>query len=265
MALESAATVHEQTDDDLSTAVGSGPTRRPYSAPLVVGVTGHRDLVPDEVPAIRARVRDFLRDLHSQYPSRDLALLTPLAEGADRLVAEEALELGLPVTVVLPMPRALYFQDFRTPESRSEFDRLCAAATDLFELPLTEGNTPDSVEGHGPNRARQYAQGGVFLSAHCHILLALWDGKESTEIGGTAQVVRFHQDDVMPGYAPRSAASRLTLADDESDLVYHVVCSRARPGGSPAPGLQPLECAWYTRDDVRRNLFWLAADTCLQL
>jgi hypothetical protein len=248
VAPESAATVHEQTDGGLSAAVGSGPTRRPYSAPLVVGVTGHRDLVPDEVPAIRGRVRDFLRDLNSQYPNRDLAVLTPLAEGADRLVAEEALALGLPITVVLPMPRALYFEDFRTPESRSEFDRLCAAATDLFELPLTPGNTRGSVEGHGPNRARQYAQGGVFLSAHCHILLALWDGKESTEIGGTAQVVRFHQDDVMPGYAPRSAASRLTLADDESDLVYHVVCSRARPGGSPAPGLQPLECAWYTRD-----------------
>lgn len=250
MALESASIVLKQAVDETPAVGGSGPTRRRYSAPLVVGVTGHRDLVPAEVPGIRARVREFLTHLNGEYPDRDLVVLTPLAEGADRLVAEEALALGLPVTVALPMPRALYAQDFATAESRSHFDRLCAAATDLFELPLTAGNTPGSVEGHGPNRARQYAQLGVFLSAHCHVLLALWDGRESTEIGGTAQVVRFHQDDVMPGYAPRSAASRLTLVDDESDLVFHVVCSRDRPGHTPAPGLEPLDCAWYTRDDA---------------
>jgi len=243
-------TVSRQADDERPAAGGSGPTRRRYSAPLVVGVTGHRDLLPAEVAGIRGRVREFLMHLHGEYPDRDLVVLTPLAEGADRLVAEESLALGLPVTVALPMSRALYAEDFRTAESRRQFDRLCAAATDLFELPLTAGNTPGFVDGHGPNRARQYAQLGVFLSAHCHILLALWDGRESSEIGGTAQVVRFHQDDVMPGFAPRSAASRLTLADDESDLVYHIVCSRDRPGHTPAPGLEPLDCAWYTRDDT---------------
>ena len=243
-------TVSRQADDQRPAASGSGPTRRRYSAPLVVGVTGHRDLVPAEVAGIRGRVREFLTHLHGEYPDRDLVVLTPLAEGADRLVAQEALALGLPVTVALPMSRALYAEDFTTAESRRQFDRLCAAATDLFELPLTAGNTPGFVDGHGPNRARQYAQLGVFLSAHCHILLALWDGRESSEIGGTAQVVRFHQDDVMPGFAPRSAASRLTLADDESDLVYHIVCSRDRPGHTPAPGLEPLDCAWFTRDDT---------------
>lgn len=250
MATQSVATVLRQAGDERPAADGSGPTRRRYSAPLVVGVTGHRDLVLAEVPGIRGRVREFLLHLHGQYPDRDLVVLSPLAEGADRLVAEEALALGLPVTAVLPMPRALYVEDFVTAESRDKFAGLCAAATDLLELPLTAGNTPGFVDGHGPNRARQYAQLGVFLSAHCHVLLALWDGRESTEIGGTAQVVRFHQDDVMPGFAPRAVASRLTLADDESDLVYHVVCSRNRPDGTPAPGLEPLDCAWYTRDDA---------------
>jgi hypothetical protein len=233
---------------DVPAASGSGPSRRLYSAPLVIGVTGHRDLVPAEVPRLRARVREFLLELRRQYPQRDLAVMSPLAEGADRLAAEEALALGLPLTVLLPMPRPLYAQDFRSAASRDEFERLCAAATDVFELPITPGNTPETIADPGPNRSRQYAQGGVFLSAHCHVLLALWDGKPSTEIGGTAQVVRFHQDDVMPGYAPRTTASRLSLVEDESDLVYHVVCSRDRPGGGPASGLTAGHCAWYTRD-----------------
>jgi hypothetical protein len=81
------------------------------------------------------------------------------------------------------------------------------------------------------------------------VLLALWDGKSSDQLGGTSQVVRFHHDDVMPGYTPRATASRLTLADDESDLVYHIVCSRDRPDGAPAPGLVPLEAFWFTTDE----------------
>jgi uridine phosphorylase len=36
-------------------------------------------------------------------------------------------------------------------------------------------------------------------------------------------------------------------------------------GGDDLSGAEWDERAWYTRDDVRRNLFWLAADTCLQL
>jgi hypothetical protein len=148
------------------------------------------------------------------------------------------------------MPRECYVEDFVDPEARRAFERLCAAATDLFELPITPGNTITSIQGAGPNRARQYAQLGVFLSAHCHILLALWDGKHSDDLGGTAQVVRFHQDDLMPGYTPRATASRLTLTDDESDLVYHIVCSRQRANGTPEPGLAPLEAWWYTRDET---------------
>ena len=62
----------------------------------------HRDLVPAEIPAIRERVRTFFSTLRARYPGRDLTLMTPLAEGADRLVAEEALALGL---LALQRPR----------------------------------------------------------------------------------------------------------------------------------------------------------------
>jgi hypothetical protein len=147
------------------------------------------------------------------------------------------------------MPRDLYVRDFATAQSRAHFDQLCAAAVDVFELPLTPGNTEASVADPGKNRSRQYAQAGVFLCAHCHVLLALWDGKDSDQLGGTSQVVRFHHEDNMPGYTPRATASRLTLTDDESDLVYHVVCSRNRPDGAPAAGLAPLDATWFTTDE----------------
>ena len=230
----------------------AGPDRRTgarsYAVPFIVAVTGHRDLVPDEIPIIRSRVRDCLFSLRYEYPSRIIVVMSSLADGADRLVAEEALKLGMPLSVVLPMARALYEEDF-TAESSREFAKLCDAASEIFELPLLPGSTPRSIVEPGPGRTRQYAQLGVFLSAHCHVLLALWDGKSSDLLGGTSATIQFHHHDVMPGYTPRVTSSKLNLTEDESDLVYHIVCSRDRPDGDPAPGLKPFDTAWFTTDE----------------
>ncbi len=219
-----------------------------FAMPLVVAVTGHRDLVASEVPEIRLRVKTLLSDLAKRFPSRRLTVMSALAEGADQLVAEVALELGADLTVTLPMPRALYLQDFETAEARDRFAALCDRARTVFELPLAEGNSVEDVSKPGQARNREYAQVGVFLCAHCHILLAIWDGKTGTELGGTGQVVKFHHDDIMPGYANRSVATQQMLVDDESDLVYHIVCSRDREHGEPAPGLTPLDAFWFTKD-----------------
>jgi hypothetical protein len=223
----------------------------PHELPLVIGVTGHRDLVPTETDRIRVRVRSLLIDLDRRYPERRLRVMSALAEGADRIVAEVAVQLGIQLVVPLPMPKATYAEDFDKPESLEEFESLIARASDVFELPLARGGAAAQSASSQHEHGRQYAQLGVFLCAHCHILLALWDGKPGTELGGTGQVVKFHHDDIMPGYTAKSVASQQMLVDDESDLVYHIVCSRDRENGAPANGLKPGDCWWFTKD--RKN------------
>lgn len=223
--------------------------RQRIAIPLVVAVTGHRDLMAEEVPGIRRRVRAFLEQLRHDHPTRRLRVMSPLAEGADRLVADEALRIGAEIIVPLPMPREIYETDFETQESRDEFSRLADNAVEVLELPLAKKNSLEDIREHGPARDLQYAQLGVFLCAHCHILLALWDGKYTNDLGGTGQVVRFHHDDIMPGFTERSTASQQMLVDDESDLVYHIVCSRDREDGEPYPGFEPLEYWWFTKDE----------------
>jgi len=78
------------SQDSTPTIVG-GQTG--YAVPLIVAVTGHRDLVPDEEPRIRAHVHEFLNRLLTDYPERGVTVMSSLAEGADQLVAEVALEL----------------------------------------------------------------------------------------------------------------------------------------------------------------------------
>ncbi len=217
--------------------------------PLVVAVTGHRDLVDREVPEIRRTVRDFLEAFAREFPDLPITVMSGLAAGADLLVAEEALKLGCPVVGVLPMPQDLYEEDFAAGSERDRFRLVCSQVTELIALPLTPGATRELIREPGNNRDRQYAQLGVFLSAHCHVLLALWDGKPLEDLGGTAQVVQFHQYDLMPGYTPRAAANQQILTDDASDLVYHIVCSRARDNGAPRGDLEPLETVWLTTDE----------------
>ena len=223
--------------------------RNRIAIPLVVAVTGHRDLVAEEVPGIREKVRGFLETLRNDNPTRRLRVMSPLAEGADRLVAEEALALGAELIVPLPMPRDAYVKDFASEASRVEFDQLCDSAMEILELPLAQKNRAEDIVEYGDARNLQYAQLGVFLCAHCHILLALWDGKYMDDLGGTGQVVRFHHDDIMPGFTERSTASQQMLVDDESDLVYHIVCSRDRENGEPHADFTPLETSWFTKDE----------------
>ena len=89
--------------------------------PLVVAVTGHRDLLPAELPAIRGRVRALILELRDAYPDRAITLMSALAEGADRLAAEEALDIGIPLVAVLPMPREYYEQAFLKTKLQSQY------------------------------------------------------------------------------------------------------------------------------------------------
>jgi len=219
----------------------------PERISLVIGVTGHRDLVASETARIKECVRAFFLELKQSYPELPLLVMTPLAEGADRIAAEVAHELGIPTMLLLPMPRELYQSDFEGP-SLTEFDALMALG-DVVELPLLEGVTREAVGQPGRARDLQYAHLGAYLAAHSHILLAIWDGKPSQAPGGTGHVVEFHQHDVIDLLAAGQHRSPIDFSEDESDLVYHVVCSR-REDGPPAAPLLPGEVYWDTRDEA---------------
>lgn len=209
---------------------------------LTIGVTGHRDLVTDEIPALKEKVREFFLQLENSFPGLDLQLVNPLAEGSDRLVADVAQELGIELIVPLPMPQDEYERDFTSPESVDNFRQLLKGARviRLRSLPDSAGFM-DSAE----DRDRQYAQLGIFISNHSQVLLALWDGKSSTAPGGTASVVNYHLTAVMPGFAVDEESPNL-LADNENDLAYHICCSRDHPEGEPKEGLKPLQTEWIT-------------------
>jgi hypothetical protein len=216
---------------------------------LTIGVTAHRDLVAADIPRLRAQCRGFFESLRAEFPDLPLRLISALAAGGDQLAAEEALALGIEVVVPLPLPQAEYEHDFHGAPALAHFRELLAR-TRPRTLPLAPGNRLDAVHERGPARNRQYAQLGMFVSSRCQVLLALWDGQPSDATGGTAQVVGYHLNNAMPGFSAADAAPNL-LADDESDLVYHIHCPRRLAGGTgeaSESSSTPPAPRWITAD-----------------
>jgi hypothetical protein len=178
-----------------------------------------------------------------------LVVLSSLAEGGDQLVAEEAIRSGARLVAALPLARAEYARDFSDAATLARFESLCDAA-DVIEVPRLPGpalDSGDSPEGHA--RDVLYAAAGVYVSDHCHVLLAIWDGKPSVSLGGTAQIVRYHLTGVRPT-EQRKGGRRSALGYGSERLAYHVVASRDRPDGAPSPSLRALDARWRTGDAI---------------
>jgi len=222
--------------------VGAQSEALACGARLIVGVTAHRDPLPASVPQLEATVSASLARLLILHPDLPLAVMSGLAEGGDRLVARCALALGIPLIAPLALPLDDYLADFESAQSRAELHALLARAQ-VVQLPLAPGNSAQSIRSRGPARDRQYAQLGVYVSSHCQVLLALWDGKPGDAAGGTASVVGYHLHGEMAGLDSEDAPPNL-LADDDSDLVLHIACARDRANGAVA---QSGQTRWLTR------------------
>jgi len=160
---------------------------------LAVGITGHR---PPRLPVARlealqvsvglllVRISEALsavQQTHSHVLSAQspcLRMVTALAEGADTLGAQAALQRGWQMDACLPFPADEYAQDFAQGPARSCFDHLLAQATSVMSLPGTRNAATSAYE----------AVGRVVLD-QSDILVALWDGDPARGRGGTAQVV----------------------------------------------------------------------------
>jgi hypothetical protein len=200
--------------------------------PLVIGVTGHRDLRREDLPGLERVVRRVLLRLGKQYPNTPLLVLSPLAEGADRLVARVARKAEVALIVPLPMRSELYELDFADEASRAEFKDLLGYAESSFTLPPAGAISEKELRSHSEVRDRQYEQVGAYIVRHSQILLALWDGKDSSLVGGTSRIVKFQIEGVPEPYAP----PRNFFDEVDSGPVYHVVTPRlknVRPKGRP--------------------------------
>jgi hypothetical protein len=170
--------------------------RSPPRPPLTVrvGVVGHRPNRLDggrlnelaaTMAAILTTIKDETHAVGRQFTdlydsaSPIMRAISPLAEGTDRIFAEQALALGFELCAVLPFPQCEFEKDFEPGEaleanSRDRFRGLLAKATTRFEL---DGTRAESEEAYG--------EGGLVVLNQSDLLIVVWDGERQGKRGGT--------------------------------------------------------------------------------
>jgi hypothetical protein len=199
-----------------------------------IGVTGHRDILPEDVDALRQSSHELLSSLRSDMPGTRISVISGLAEGADRIFAEAALALNMSVEAVMPMPLKYYKNDFDEASS-AELDRILdTEAVQCIELPLTQGL--DADDNNWPEGARNtlYANLSADLRRRSNLLVAFWDGKFKNLTGGTDDTVVKYLD-AVPGQ--NDAAIALTDAGGAAlngEPLAYWIPTRRISSGQPA-------------------------------
>ena len=170
---------------------------------LRIGITGHRTIQdPGEISrGIRDILHERIWELFDPPAGRKgsgarlaFTLLSPLAEGADRLAAAEILKIAdSEIEAVLPMAAGDYERDFSTAESRGEFqDLLQRAGRTVVLKEAAPDNALDEV------RKKAYEAAGRYVVDHCDLLIAVWDGMPARGRGGTAEIVAYARQKQRP-------------------------------------------------------------------
>lgn len=151
---------------------------------LRVGVTGHRpDKLDDmnseilnqrlteifgQLKSIVQRVRDKAPQTFSEH-SPLLYLISPLADGADQIVADKAIEEGFELQCPIP---------FFTQDGKNQ-----NYGKHLQDAVVLE------MDGSVENREEAYESAGRMVLRHSDVLIAIWDKNNARGVGGTGQIV----------------------------------------------------------------------------
>jgi hypothetical protein len=203
---------------------GKQPFVPPVPLSYRVGTTGSRRLPDGSKPVLRQRVAAVLeliaRTLHDLAPEAAefyaadatgtvqprLRVLSPLAEGSDRMVAEAALELGYALESPLPFSVAEYEADF--PATVAEFRALYARATHRLEL--------DGARGEAEGGS--YEAVGRHVARNADLIVAVWDGQNALGRGGAGDIVRYAVRTGVPVWWLPTNGGEPRLLSTPSDL-----------------------------------------------
>lgn len=206
------------------------------AAVLAIGVTGHRDISPDDRDSLRSHFSQIFREYLEAMPNTSFLLITALAEGADQMAAEVALTMPrFEVIAALPMPVADYLADFSHADRQELLDLLGRCAGRIDTSQVYEDLRPDVPS----DRDALYQLCGRWISDNCQTLIAAWDGEEPTYLGGTADIVYYRVEGLEPLPSPH-AIGGLSRSDTRLVLWCPVARGQAQRDDHSVVGVQLL-------------------------
>lgn len=140
----------------------------------VIGFTGHQNIPTEAIDYLREHLLTALQT----YAPDGIVGICSLADGADQLFAQLLLDLGGELNVVVPS--SSYEATFDA-EGVLRYRQLLSRAAKTETL-------------HWPEPSEDaFLAAGRLVADRSDVLIAVWDGRDAQGKGGTADIVRYAQ------------------------------------------------------------------------
>jgi hypothetical protein len=218
-----------------------------------VGIVGHRpNRLPkeaDKLAAMRQTLHAVLADVKAQVDQHAaqstavtqfaatapiLRAISPLAEGTDRMFAEEALALGYSLCCPLPFAQEEFEKDFAPPDALEE-NSLARFRGILQRAGEGAGVTVFALDGDRAAAPDAYGLGGRIVLNQSDLLVVVWDGHPAAGKGGTVDTLRDAiQFNVPVLWIDALDPTRWQLLRTNDDLACLQTSDRCTPRHDPA-------------------------------
>ena len=176
------------------------------SVPFFVGVVGHRQLRPDEIPRLQQEFDSHIQSLLEKLTTTRIIVLTGNAEGADWIPQASKFRDHFSICAVLPFAKDEYVRDFPTKKQRTEFDQ----TLNQCDYVLVSPHSPNGrVTGKLRNKA--YQECARWISDNSNLLIGFWDGMEPKGVGGTSETISYRTSDEY---------TEILASERQSDFIH---------------------------------------------
>ena len=185
---------------------------------IYIGITGNRDISEEQIVFIKERIEEFLSNCQKDNEFVELIVLTPLADGVDRIIANSIIENFSNIKILVPLPfsefiykntfgKGLKVNKISEFESIKEYESLIYKikkhnkCDDIYiNLKFDKENyLNQNTDEQRKIRNEQYTLLGEYLIEKSDILIAVYDKNREIKKGGTIEIVNkfnliIHQD-----------------------------------------------------------------------
>lgn len=175
---------------------------------IYIGITGNRDISIEQSIFIKKSIKNFLKKFTVDKDFHEIVVLTPLADGVDRIIANVVLDNYSDVKILIPLPfsenlyknsfgKGLRINNISQKESIREYEDLLEKikkhnkCDDIYiNLEFDKENyLNQNIDKQRKTRNEQYALLGEYLIDKSDILIAVYDKNREIKKGGTIEIV----------------------------------------------------------------------------
>ena len=185
---------------------------------IYICITGNRDISNEQSIFIKKNIEDFLKKSLENKNFKEIIVLTPLADGVDRIIANVVLDNYSDIKILVPLPfgeeiykntfgKGLKINNISQKESIKEYENLLEKikkhnkCDDVYiNLKFDKENyLNQNMDEQRKIRNEQYTLLGEYLIEKSDILIAVYDKNREIKKGGTIEIVNkfnliIHQD-----------------------------------------------------------------------